>query len=80
MHDAETLIEVEEQTCVEGLDFYFEDGLMVLTRRYLLNRGFCCENRCRALERASQQLRSLRPGAESACATTCRGVSVRKAQ
>ena len=37
----------ENQTCVEGLDFYFEDGLMVLTRRYLLNRGHCCENSCR---------------------------------
>ncbi len=32
---------------VEGLDFYFEDGLMVLTARYLLNRGYCCGNDCR---------------------------------
>lgn len=37
----------ENQTFVEGLDFYFEDGLMVLTRRYLLGRGYCCENKCR---------------------------------
>jgi hypothetical protein len=37
----------ENQTFVEGIDFYFEEGLMVLTRRYLLNRGFCCENNCR---------------------------------
>ena len=37
----------ENQTFVEGHDFYFEGGLMVLTRRYLLNRGYCCENRCR---------------------------------
>ncbi|MFZ1700726.1 MAG: DUF5522 domain-containing protein [Pyrinomonadaceae bacterium] len=37
----------ENQTFVEGLDFYFEDGFMVLTRRYLLNRGYCCENICR---------------------------------
>lgn len=34
-------------TFVEGLDFYFEDGLMVLTRRFLLKRGYCCENECR---------------------------------
>lgn len=34
-------------TFVAGLDFYFEGGLMVLTRRYLLNRGYCCENACR---------------------------------
>ncbi|MBK8465268.1 MAG: hypothetical protein IPL32_05500 [Chloracidobacterium sp.] len=32
---------------VEEVDFYFEDGLMVLTRHYLLKRGYCCENRCR---------------------------------
>ncbi len=35
------------QTFVEGVDFYFEDSLMVLTRRYLVNRGHCCENSCR---------------------------------
>jgi len=34
-------------TFVEGLDFYFEESLMVLTRRYLLNRGYCCESGCR---------------------------------
>jgi len=32
---------------VEGRDFYFEDGLMVLTRRYLAGRGYCCESGCR---------------------------------
>ncbi|MFN2502159.1 MAG: TlyA family rRNA (cytidine-2'-O)-methyltransferase [Pyrinomonadaceae bacterium] len=32
---------------VEGLDFYLEDGLMVLTSRYLLKRGYCCESGCR---------------------------------
>ncbi len=37
----------ENRTFVEGLDFYFEDGLMVMTRRYLLNRGYCCDNKCR---------------------------------
>ena len=28
-------------------DFYFENGLMVLTERYHLKRGFCCGNGCR---------------------------------
>jgi hypothetical protein len=37
----------EDKAFVEGLDFYFENGLMVLTRRYLLNRGYCCSNNCR---------------------------------
>lgn len=36
-----------DEVFLEGLDFYFDDGLMVLTRRYLLNRGFCCESGCR---------------------------------
>ena len=42
-----TAVTEETQTFVEGLDFYFENGLMVLTRRYLLNRGYCCSNKCR---------------------------------
>lgn len=37
----------EKKTFVEGIDFYFDDGLMVLTRRYLLDRGYCCSNGCR---------------------------------
>ncbi len=28
-------------------DFYFENGLMVLTERYHLKRGSCCGNGCR---------------------------------
>jgi len=35
------------ETFVEGIDFYFEAGLMVLTRHYLLKRGFCCKSGCR---------------------------------
>ena len=31
----------------EGEDYYFENGLMVLTARYLLRRGYCCEQGCR---------------------------------
>ena len=36
-----------EKRITEGVDYYFEDGLMVLTERYLLDRGYCCENGCR---------------------------------
>ena len=32
---------------VEGSDYYFEDGLMVLTAKFLLDRGYCCGNGCR---------------------------------
>lgn len=31
----------------ESRDFYFENGLMVLTRHFLLARGYCCESGCR---------------------------------
>lgn len=32
---------------VEGEDFYFEGGLMVLTAEFLRKRGYCCNNGCR---------------------------------
>ena len=35
------------QQLAEGIDYYFNDqGLMVLTREYLIARGFCCGNGC----------------------------------
>lgn len=36
------------QKLTEGEDFYFnERGLMVLTDKYLLKRGYCCRNACK---------------------------------
>ena len=33
---------------LEGIDFYYDtDGLMVLTEKYHLERGYCCGNGCR---------------------------------
>ena len=33
---------------IEGIDFYYnEDGLMVMTEKYHLDRGYCCGNGCR---------------------------------
>ncbi len=32
---------------VEGEDYYFDAGLMVLTAHYLRRRGYCCANGCR---------------------------------
>jgi hypothetical protein len=42
----------DEQVCapgllVEGEDYYWEGEAMVFTARYLLLRGYCCENGCR---------------------------------
>jgi hypothetical protein len=37
----------QQEKFVEGVDYYFENGLMVLTAHFLLKRGCCCENGCR---------------------------------
>jgi hypothetical protein len=37
----------ENPKFIEGVDYYFENGLMVLTAHYLLKRGYCCGNGCR---------------------------------
>ncbi len=37
-----------KQQLVEGVDFYYnEDGYIVLTEKYHLDKGFCCGNECR---------------------------------
>jgi hypothetical protein len=36
-----------KNTWIEGLDFYYnEDGYIVLTEKYHLDRGTCCGNGC----------------------------------
>jgi hypothetical protein len=45
--DDERTVGKLHQPLLEGRDFYFEDGLMVLTARYLKERGYCCGNGCR---------------------------------
>jgi hypothetical protein len=37
-----------EEDFLEGVHFYYdESGLMVLTEKYHLERGYCCGNGCR---------------------------------
>ena len=45
--NAETEEAEREEKFVEGVDYYFENGLMVLTAHFLKKRGFCCKNDCR---------------------------------
>jgi tRNA (guanine-N7-)-methyltransferase len=46
--DENTLHFSMPQTMIEGQDFYLnEQGLMVLTERHHLNRGYCCGNGCK---------------------------------
>jgi len=49
---------------IEGVDFYYnEQGLMVLTEKYHLERGSCCGNGCKHCpfdyQRVSEPRRSL---------------------
>jgi len=49
---------------IENIDFYYNDaGLMVLTEKYHLERGYCCANGCLHCpydwERVPEPLRSL---------------------
>ncbi|MBA2378817.1 MAG: hypothetical protein H0V76_04505 [Blastocatellia bacterium] len=37
----------KQDRLVEGVDYYFEGGLMVLTAAFLRKRGYCCGNGCR---------------------------------
>ena len=37
----------ENSKFIEGVDYYYENGLMVLTAHFLLKRGYCCGNGCR---------------------------------
>ncbi len=39
--------EKKSQKFVEGVDYYFDKGFMVLTEHYLKKRGYCCGNGCR---------------------------------
>jgi hypothetical protein len=45
--NAETKESEKTQKFVEGVDYYFENGLMVLTAHFLRKRGYCCNNGCR---------------------------------
>ena len=37
----------QPEKLTEEIDYYFEEGLMVLTAHFLLKRGYCCGNGCR---------------------------------
>jgi hypothetical protein len=39
--------EVSDNVLQLGIDYYFENGLMVFTSEFLLKRGYCCERGCR---------------------------------
>ncbi len=36
-----------EDSLQEGIDYYVENGWLVFTAHYLLERGYCCKSGCR---------------------------------
>ena len=36
-----------ELPLIEDEDYYLENSLFVLTAKFLLRRGYCCDNNCR---------------------------------
>jgi hypothetical protein len=44
---SERIKETKPDRFVENVDYYFENGLMVLTAQFLKKRGYCCKNGCR---------------------------------
>ncbi len=59
---------------IEGIDYYVnENGMVVLTEKYLRERGYCCGNGCRHCpygyenvpEPRRTELNKLRPGEDS---------------
>jgi hypothetical protein len=38
---------IKSDDFTENADYYFDNGLMVLTAEFLKKRGYCCKNGCR---------------------------------
>ena len=37
----------KDEEAPKDADYYFENGLMVMTESYHLKRGYCCGSKCR---------------------------------
>jgi hypothetical protein len=46
-NNTQNFVKNEPKQFIEGRDYYFENGLMVLTADFLSQRGYCCQNSCR---------------------------------
>ncbi|MGI8495010.1 MAG: DUF5522 domain-containing protein [Pyrinomonadaceae bacterium] len=55
MKKTETKSNEKSEKFVENVDYFFENGLMVLTAHFLLKRGYCCGNGCRHCPYPKQQ-------------------------
>ncbi len=45
--ERKTQKEQKPDKLIENVDYYFENGLMVLTEYFHQKRGYCCKNGCR---------------------------------
>ncbi len=42
-----SLDKLDDSISNKDVDFYFENGMLVMTKAYHLRRGYCCDNKCR---------------------------------
>lgn len=47
------------QKFIEGIDYIFEDDLMILTAHFLLKRGYCCQYGCRNCPYPKEETKNL---------------------
>jgi Family of unknown function (DUF5522) len=47
MKNNEKAEKLSSEKLIENVDYYFENGSMVLTAHFLKKRGCCCRNGCR---------------------------------
>ncbi|MDH5367414.1 MAG: DUF5522 domain-containing protein [Cyclobacteriaceae bacterium] len=38
---------MKQESLIENIDYYIENGMWVFTAHYHLKRGYCCDNLCR---------------------------------
>ncbi len=47
MKNSQEIEKTDAAKFIEDVDFYFENGFMILTEHFLKKRGYCCKNGCR---------------------------------
>lgn len=38
---------MDKKKFIEGVDYYYDNGFIIMTEHYLAKRGYCCGNGCK---------------------------------
>jgi hypothetical protein len=38
---------MDNKKFIEGVDYYYDNGFIIMTEHYLAKRGYCCGNGCK---------------------------------